>query len=241
MRSKPPCPRSGWDVARARSRAADRTEYLRRPDLGRQLDARRRHAPARATGAAGCDVCVVVGDGLSSLAAARHTVPLLAALRSHLPPDTSSAPVVIATQARVALADEMGELFGAALSVMLIGERPGLSSPDSLGIYLTHSPRRGRHDAERNCISNVRPEGLAYEVAAFKLAWLMREALRRGLTGVGLKDESDLHLPSWVIFLLKEKNEVFFYVGWGGCWGLWWGEGGGKGGGVMGKGFEEVY
>jgi ethanolamine ammonia-lyase small subunit len=100
--------------------------------------------------------------------------------------------VVIATQARVALADEVGELFGAALSVMLIGERPGLSSPDSLGIYLTHSPKRGRHDAERNCISNVRPEGLPYEAAAFKLAWLMRESLRRGLTGIGLKDESDL-------------------------------------------------
>jgi len=180
-----------WEVARARSRAADRIEYLRRPDLGRQLD---EDAATRLLGDRryGCDVCVVVGDGLSSLAAARHTVPLLAALRSHLPPDTSFAPVVIATQARVALADEVGELFGAALSVMLIGERPGLSSPDSLGIYLTHSPKRGRHDAERNCISNVRPEGLPYEVAAFKLAWLMRESLRRGLTGIGLKDESDL-------------------------------------------------
>ncbi|MFS2051507.1 ethanolamine ammonia-lyase light chain EutC, partial [Variovorax sp. CT11-76] len=115
-----------------------------------------------------------------------------AALRPHLPPDTRFAPVVIATQARVALADEAAELFGATLSVMLIGERPGLSSPDSLGIYLTHAPRKGRHDAERNCISNVRPEGLSYELAAFKLTWLMREALRRGLSGVGLKDESDL-------------------------------------------------
>ena len=180
-----------WEVARARSRAADRTEYLRRPDLGRQLD---EDYATRLLGERryGCDVCVVIGDGLSSLAVARHAVPLLAALRSHLPPDIRFAPVVVATQARVALADEVGELFGAALSVMLIGERPGLSSPDSLGIYLTHTPKRGRHDAERNCISNVRPEGLPYEAAAFKLAWLMRESLRRGLTGVGLKDESDL-------------------------------------------------
>ena len=116
---------------------------------------------------------------------------MLAALCRLLPPDTRFAPVVIATQARVALADEIAELFGARLSVMLIGERPGLSSPDSLGLYLTHAPRRGRHDAERNCISNVRSEGLSYDAAAFKLAWLMREALRRGLTGVGLKDESD--------------------------------------------------
>ncbi|MDH6593951.1 ethanolamine ammonia-lyase small subunit [Variovorax sp. TBS-050B] len=179
-----------WEVARVRSRAEDRTTYLRRPDLGRQLepaDAERLRAAAHGP----CDVCLVIGDGLSSLAVARHAAPLLAALRPLLPPDTRFAPVVIATQARVALADEVGELFGAALSVMLIGERPGLSSPDSLGIYLTHSPRRGRHDAERNCISNVRPEGLPCDAAAFRLAWLMREALRRGLTGVALKDESD--------------------------------------------------
>ena len=185
----------GWPVARARSRAADRTTYLRRPDLGRQLDAdnaaRLREGRAAELGAAH-EVCIVIGDGLSSLAIERHAVPLLAALRRRLPEDTRFAPVVIAAQARVALADEIGELFGARLSVMLIGERPGLSSPDSLGLYLTHGPRRGRHDAERNCISNVRPEGLSYEAAAFKLAWLMREALRRGLTGVGLKDESDL-------------------------------------------------
>ena len=185
----------GWTVARARSRAADRTTYLRRPDLGRQLDAddaaRLRAGRVAAFGAAH-EVCIVIGDGLSSLAIERHAVPLLAALRRRLPEDTRFAPVVIAAQARVALADEIGELFGARLSVMLIGERPGLSSPDSLGLYLTHGPRRGRHDAERNCISNVRLEGLSYEAAAFKLAWLMREALRRGLTGVGLKDESDL-------------------------------------------------
>lgn len=185
----------GWTVARAHSRAADRTTYLRRPDLGRQLDAgdaaRLREGAATEPGDAG-KVCLVVGDGLSSLAIERHAAPMLAALRRLLPPDTCFAPVVIATQARVALADEIAELFSARLSVMLIGERPGLSSPDSLGLYLTHTPRRGRHDAERNCISNVRSEGLSYEAAAFKLAWLMREAQRRGLTGVGLKDESDL-------------------------------------------------
>ncbi|MGJ7613336.1 MULTISPECIES: ethanolamine ammonia-lyase subunit EutC [unclassified Variovorax] len=180
-----------WQVARARSQAQDRTSYLRRPDLGRQLDAMDSER-LRDMRRYGCDVCIVIGDGLSSLAVARHSAPLLAALRSQLPADTRYAPVVIATQARVALADEVGELFGAMLSVMLIGERPGLSSPDSLGIYLTYSPKRGLNDAVRNCISNVRPEGLPYEAAAFKLAWLMRESLRRGLTGVALKDESDL-------------------------------------------------
>ena len=150
----------GWAVAQARSRAPDRAAYLRRPDLGRQLDAGDAER-LRAAAAAPADLCIVVGDGLSSLAVARHAAPLLAALREHLPPGLTLAPVVIATQARVALADEIGEAFGARLSVMLIGERPGLSSPDSLGIYITHAPRRGRHDAERNCISNVRPEGLA--------------------------------------------------------------------------------
>jgi len=184
----------GWATARAHSRAADRTTYLRRPDLGRQLDAEdasRLRASLGEPSADACDVCIVVGDGLSSLAVARHAVPLLAALRTHLPGAFRLSPVIVASQARVALADDIGELFGARLSVMLIGERPGLSSPDSLGIYLTHTPRRGRHDAERNCISNVRPEGLAYDTAAFKLSWLMREALHRGLSGVALKDESD--------------------------------------------------
>ncbi len=181
---------AGWPVLHARSRAADRAEYLRRPDLGRTL------APDSAeqlrgasTGPAG-GLCMVVGDGLSALAGARHALPLLAALRPLLPPELPCTPIVIATQARVALADEIGEIFGASLVAMLIGERPGLSSPDSLGIYLTWQPRRGRTDAERNCISNVRPEGLAPIAAAGRLAWLVRQALARGLTGVGLKDES---------------------------------------------------
>lgn len=186
----------GWLVERVHSRAADRTTYLRRPDLGRQLDdadaQRLQEKFMRGAGPAPCDLCFVVGDGLSSLAIERHAVPLLRALRPHLPEGLRLTPIVIALQARVALADDIGESFGATLSVMLIGERPGLSSPDSLGIYLTHTPRRGRQDAERNCISNVRPEGLVYELAAYKLAWLIREASRRGLSGVVLKDESDL-------------------------------------------------
>ncbi|WP_038211402.1 ethanolamine ammonia-lyase subunit EutC [Xenophilus azovorans] len=181
----------GRPVLQVHSRAPDRATYLRRPDLGRRLDeedARRIAAHRPGTGAG---LCVVVGDGLSSLAVARHAAPLLAALQPRLPSSLRWSPVVIATQARVALADEVGECLGARLAVMLIGERPGLSSPDSLGIYLTHGPRVGCHDAQRNCISNVRPEGLGYEAAAFKLAWLVREALRRGLTGVELRDESD--------------------------------------------------
>ena len=180
---------AGWDVLQARSRAPDRATYLRRPDLGRRLDAGDA-ARLRAAANGARDLCLVIGDGLSALAASRHPVPLLAALRPLLPDSLSLAPVVIATQARVALADEIGEALGARLAVMLIGERPGLSSPDSLGIYLTHDPRRGRNDAERNCISNVRPEGLPCDAAAFRLAWFIRESLRRGLTGVALKDES---------------------------------------------------
>jgi len=179
----------GWQTLRVKSQAADRATYLRRPDLGRVLDEEDAHRLAPAPG--GCDVCVVVGDGLSALAIERHAAPLLAALRSVVPADWRFGPVAIASQARVALADDIGERLGARLSVMLIGERPGLSSPDSLGIYLTFAPRRGRTDAERNCISNVRAEGLVPQAAAARLAWLMRESLRRSLSGVALKDESE--------------------------------------------------
>ena len=139
----------------------------------------------------GCDVCIVVGDGLSGLAIERHAAPLLAALKPLLPAAWRFGPLAIASQARVALADDIGERLGARLAVMLIGERPGLSSPDSLGIYLTFEPRRGRTDAQRNCISNVRAEGLVPAAAAARLAWLMRESLARGLSGVQLKDGSD--------------------------------------------------
>jgi ethanolamine ammonia-lyase small subunit len=182
----------GHAVLLARSRATDRTSYLRRPDLGRQLepgdtDTLRTLAASRPQAP---DIALVIGDGLSSLAVQRHAAPLLAALLPLLAPGTQLAPLVLVTQARVAVADDVGEALGARLSVILIGERPGLSSPDSLGLYLTYAPRRGRHDAERNCISNVRPEGLSYAAAAHKLAWLIAQALQRGHSGVALKDES---------------------------------------------------
>lgn len=183
---------AGFQVHHVRSAAPDRATYLRRPDLGRQLDPG--HAAALQALAAP-DLALVVGDGLSSLAVQRHAVPLLVALRERLGGRFSASPVVVAQQARVALGDDIGGHLRARLSVVLIGERPGLSSPDSLGIYLTHAPRRGRHDAERNCISNVRPEGLPIPAAAHKLAWHVEQALQRGLTGVGLKDESDAALP----------------------------------------------
>jgi ethanolamine ammonia-lyase small subunit len=121
----------------------------------------------------------------------RHAVPLLQALRSGLTGQLI-APIVLAQQARVALGDEVGALLGAGLVVVLIGERPGLSSPDSLSVYLTHAPRVGRTDAERNCISNVRPQGLGYGVAAYRLALLLAGARRLGGSGIALKDESDL-------------------------------------------------
>ena len=187
---------TGLHCWQAHSRAADRTSYLRRPDLGRQLTPESAHELQQQAAALGGrpDLCLVVGDGLSSLAVQRHAAPLIRALRPLLPPACSLAPIVLVQQARVAVADEVGELLQARCCAMLIGERPGLSSPDSLGIYLTHAPRRGRLDAERNCISNIRSQGLSYAHAAFKLAWLLRQALRLGHSGVALKDDSDAEL-----------------------------------------------
>jgi ethanolamine ammonia-lyase small subunit len=139
-----------------------------------------------------CDLVFVAADGLSALAVQRHLIPLLEAMRSLLRDAWSVGPVVIAEQGRVAIGDEIGELLRARITVVLIGERPGLSSPDSLGIYLTFAPRLGRSDADRNCVSNVRPEGLSYDAAARRVIWLLNEASRNQLTGVGLKDHSEL-------------------------------------------------
>lgn len=176
---------AGRATIRVRSQAADRSTYLRRPDLGRKLDTESRAALAPGS----WDVVFVIADGLSSAAVARNAVPLLDATLARLD-GWSVAPIVLATQARVALADEIGERLGAVLSVILIGERPGLSADDSLGAYITFGPRPGRRDSERNCLSNIRAGGLPPEVAAARLVWLLNAARRRGLTGVALKDES---------------------------------------------------
>jgi ethanolamine ammonia-lyase small subunit len=160
------------------SAAPDRGAYLRRPDLGRRLsDASRARLDAAGPGAA--DVVIVVADGLSAAAVHAHAAPLVAALQPHIAAEGwRLADVVLARQGRVALGDEIGERLGARLVVLLVGERPGLSSPDSLGAYLTLAPRVGRTDAERNCVSNIRSAGLSYDEAAFRIAWLAREALR---------------------------------------------------------------
>lgn len=179
---------AGHAPLRAHSAALDRATYLTRPDLGRRLDDESAFRLVPSVPPA--PIVVAIGDGLSAMAVQKHAVRLLAALRSVSEARWGSVPVVIALQARVALGDQIGERLGANLVVMMIGERPGLSSPDSLGLYITHAPKNGRTDAERNCISNVRPEGLGYAAAAARLDWLTVESLRRGLTGTALKDDS---------------------------------------------------
>lgn len=168
------------------SQARNRMEYLLRPDLGRRLDEESRR---KIEAAARCVLAVVIADGLSAVAPMRHSAPLAKELfQSAIVP--GNVTVVVANGARVALGDEIGELLGADAVVVLIGERPGLSSPDSLGIYMTWAPRVGRTDAERNCISNVRPEGLPYADAVRRLRYLLGEARRLQLSGVALKDDS---------------------------------------------------
>lgn len=180
----------GLATLRLHSAAADRPIYLQRPDLGRRLDeASQQRLAARPRGTA-AELAIVIADGLSALAVERHALPLVEALRTRLGTDWRLAPVALVEQGRVAIGDPIGAALGARLVAVLIGERPGLSSPDSLGIYLTWEPRPGRSDAQRNCISNVRPEGLAIGEAARRLAWLLEAARTRGLSGVGLKDES---------------------------------------------------
>jgi ethanolamine ammonia-lyase small subunit len=177
------------------SAAENRNVYLQRPDLGRRLDApsRAQLTAWRADHSDGrpFDLSIVIADGLSALAVTQHAAPLLRALNTLLAPESwTLAPLAIVEQGRVAVGDEVGELLGAKIVVVLIGERPGLSSPDSMGLYITWAPRVGLTDERRNCISNVRPAGLGYEDAAHKLHYLLTEARKRQLTGIGLKDET---------------------------------------------------
>ena len=183
----------GERVITVRSANTSRAHYLTRPDLGRRLDDASRLALEAAAGP--FDLALVVADGLSATAVGAHAAAVAAAFKPLVAQSgLTLAPVVIAEQARVALGDDIAACLGARAVLVLIGERPGLSSPDSLGDYLTYGPSFGdrRHtDAERNCVSNIRREGLPPAHAAAKLAWLVRESFARGTTGIALKDDSD--------------------------------------------------
>ena len=180
----------GLKVVCVRIAARDRRSFLLRPDLGRRLDDESRERLKSLAG--DYDLVFIITEGLSAHAIARHAIPVLEkTLRSLDRHSWKIAPIILAEQGRVALGDDIGETLGARLAAVFIGERPGLSSPDSMGVYLTYSPRVGRNDAERNCLSNIRPQGLAYDEAARKLFYLCNEARRRKLTGVELKDEAE--------------------------------------------------
>jgi ethanolamine ammonia-lyase small subunit len=184
----------GREVIALRSAAGDRLIYLQRPDQGRRLDrdSRRLLEERASRSKEGFDAAFVVADGLSALAVEENAVPVLDLVFARLDREGwRIAPVVIVEQGRVAVGDEVGQVLRAGMVAILIGERPGLSSPDSMGIYLTYNPAVGTPDARRNCISNIRREGMSCELAVHKLHYLMSEARRRKLTGVDLKDESE--------------------------------------------------
>ncbi|MFB9993143.1 ethanolamine ammonia-lyase subunit EutC [Deinococcus oregonensis] len=177
------------NTLQVRSQAAHRSEYLRRPDLGRRLHPESARVLRAHRSDPAPDLLIMVSDGLSALAAQRQAAAVLHTLLPGLQAaGLRVAPVLIAGQARVALADEAAELLGVRLAIHLIGERPGLSSPDSLGAYLTYNPRSGTLDSARNCVSNIRPAGLDAGTAARRVLALTLQALRRGLSGVELKD-----------------------------------------------------
>jgi ethanolamine ammonia-lyase small subunit len=168
-----------------KSRADDRSIYLRRPDLGRRLSEASESVLPRVD----CDVAFVIADGLSSRAIERHAVAVFQAVIERLS-GWSVGPVVVAQQARVAIGDDIGACLGATFTVVLVGERPGLSVSDSMGVYITRSPQPGRMDSERNCISNIHGNGgLSHLEAAFKIVWLLNQARKLGFTGIELKDE----------------------------------------------------
>jgi ethanolamine ammonia-lyase small subunit len=182
----------GVEALVAESAVRDRAEFLQRPDFGRRLaHASRALLVERAASLAPVDLAIIVSDGLSTLAARTQAAPVLAALLPLLREEGAwkLSPIVVASHARVAMQDEVGEIFHAKISLILLGERPGLGSADSLGAYFTFGPAIGRGDAERNCVSNIRPGGLSPAEAARKLHCLLSESRRLGLSGIGLKDE----------------------------------------------------
>lgn len=179
------------ESVKVHSAATDRTTYLRRPDLGRKLDQFSRTRLAELKLPAKSELVFIIADGLSAIAPQRYAAQVIRPALDVLQ-GWRIGPIVIAEEARVALGDEIGELFEAEFTVMLIGERPGLSASDSLGIYLTYAPKPGRTDAERNCISNVREEGTSPDQAAQTLHHLLTRSRQLKLSGIQLKDESDL-------------------------------------------------
>jgi ethanolamine ammonia-lyase small subunit len=179
-------------VLQLHSQAAYREQYLQRPDLGRQLNEEFIGQLNDHT-VKGIDIVIIIADGLSAAAVNSNAVSLLKILIPQLQfAGLKLAPVCLVKQGRVAIADDIGTHLNARLSLMLIGERPGLSSADSMGAYLTFNPRPGLTDESRNCISNIRPHGLTFKPAAKKIFYLIQEAFRRKLSGVGLKDNAGL-------------------------------------------------
>jgi ethanolamine ammonia-lyase small subunit len=201
----------GQEVLCLESAATTQTDFLRRPDLGRKLSlASRAELIARAVAnPAPCDLVIIISDGLSSRAATEHGPPLLSALVPLLAGSGwTLAPLIVATHGRVALQDEIGEILHARLSLMLLGERPGLGAADSLGAYFTYAPHPGLTDAARNCVSNIRTEGLPPAEAARKLFHLMTQSRRRELSGVELKDDAPVLMAPPSVTLLTGEREV---------------------------------
>jgi ethanolamine ammonia-lyase small subunit len=184
----------GLEAVQLHTAAADRPTYLARPDLGRRLDDASQARLAAMT--RGYDLAFVLADGLSTRAVTSHAVPLLDESLPQLRRDRwRIGPVAVVEEGRVAVGDEIGSILGAALVCVLIGERPGLTSPDSLGAYMTWQPAIGRTDSERNCLSNIRPAGMAYAEAALRLVYLCNQARLRRCTGIMLKDETSASPP----------------------------------------------
>ncbi|KAB8029894.1 ethanolamine ammonia-lyase subunit EutC [Fluviispira multicolorata] len=178
------------------SKAYEKATYLLNPNFGRELCEKSKIILMEST-CLNNDICIIVSDGLSAAAANNHSVHLLKEIgKQFRNTKFTFTEIILAKQARVALSDEIGEILKSRFCIMLIGERPGLSSPDSLGIYLTYNPYIGRTDADRNCISNIRPQGLSYLDASIKLKWLITEAEKLGSSGVLLKDESSQNKQS---------------------------------------------